>query len=141
MFIEKEFEKIKSKPPREKNLEYRIKKHLKSLDKVFFYKSFGGGLQIKGLPDIVCSVNGYFVGIEVKRLKGKPQLSQVVCGCSILKSNGIYMIVDNYEEYLKYIDYIYSGNFKDFYESVGYNNIETFLTHVVNKYSLDISKL
>lgn len=139
MYINKEFEVVKKKKVvSEKSLENKVKKHLSTLDNVFFYKSFGGGFQIKGLPDIVCSINGHFVGLELKRSTGKPQSSQIICGMNIIKSNGIYIIIDNYNDYLVYIDLIINSKFKELYNVLSYDNIDSFLQYISNKYKMRI---
>lgn len=54
--------------PLEKTIEDAIKRYLKSAG-IWYVKTHGGPYQSIGLPDVVCIVNGRFVGLEVKRPK------------------------------------------------------------------------
>ena len=49
----------------EKIFENKIKQWLKNHD-CYFVKFFANSMTKKGVPDILASVNGYFVGIETK---------------------------------------------------------------------------
>lgn len=130
--------KTKPKPPiKEKNIEDKIKKYLSSKN-VFYYKSHGDPLQLNGLPDIICSIKGYFVGFELKRPTGKPQISQIVCGKSILDSKGIYVIVDNLEIVQKITELILKGKIKDVYPIIGYKTSDEFIKFVIKKYKIKI---
>lgn len=61
----------------EKQYEEKIKAHLKSLPRTWFFKVWGGGFQKAGIPDIIALINGHFVAIEVKAEKGKPSPLQL----------------------------------------------------------------
>lgn len=52
----------------EKKVENQIKNYLISLN-AYFIKTVGGSVPA-GTPDIIACVNGFFVGIEVKKTKG-----------------------------------------------------------------------
>ena len=54
---------------------------------------WGGGFQQAGIPDLICNVNGYFVGIEVKGEGGRPSTLQELNVQAINDSNGLGMIV------------------------------------------------
>lgn len=53
----------------EKKVENKIKKYLDSLG-AYYLKVHGSAYQPAGTPDILVSVNGKFVGIEVKKPVG-----------------------------------------------------------------------
>lgn len=55
--------------PAEKNFENRIKKFLNKND-IWYIKFFANAFTKSGIPDILCSINGRFVGIEVKQETG-----------------------------------------------------------------------
>lgn len=60
----------KLKPPLEADVTRKIKKYLTEKDMVWFFKvHVGMGMTMAGVPDIICSINGHFMGIEVKRQK------------------------------------------------------------------------
>lgn len=60
---------LKRKIPLEKSIVVSIKKYLKTIPNCFFFHTHGDMYSMPGLPDIVCCINGQFVGIEVKRPK------------------------------------------------------------------------
>jgi len=53
-------------PPLESRVTRDIKAYLKSRG-VWCFKVAGGPMQQRGVPDIICCVNGSFVALEVKR--------------------------------------------------------------------------
>lgn len=61
----------------EKTFENRIKKYLDDRG-AWFVKYWAGAQYTKsGIPDILCCINGYFVGVEVKAQNGKPSEIQI----------------------------------------------------------------
>lgn len=71
----------------EKNFENKIKKFLAE-NGDWFVKTWSNGVQRSGIPDIIASVNGYFVGIEVKASNGKPSELQLYNLRKIFESKG-----------------------------------------------------
>lgn len=53
----------------EKNFENKIKKFLDE-NNCWYVKYFANGYTKKGIPDLLCCVNGFFLAIEVKAEKG-----------------------------------------------------------------------
>lgn len=49
-----------------------IIRYLKSVSGCFCWKEHGGMYGTAGIPDIICCIDGRFVGFEVKNEKGKP---------------------------------------------------------------------
>ena len=64
-----------------------------------------------GIPDLICCINGRFVAIEIKRPDGKGKVSklQEIEMDRIKKSDGIAVVMDNYNEFVKFIGEIKSG--------------------------------
>jgi len=54
----------------EKQLENQIKKFLRD-EECWYLKTWGGGMQRSGIPDILACVNGHFLAIETKSKSGK----------------------------------------------------------------------
>lgn len=102
----------------EKNFENRIKKYLEKKG-CWFVKFFANAYTSSGIPDILCCVNGRFVGIEVKQEKGKPSLLQKVHLRNIGESGGIGVLVypSGYDDLKKLIDNICENR----YYEIGFN--------------------
>lgn len=78
-------------------------------DKVFFFKLFESAEMISGLPDVICSINGVFVGIEMKSpTLGTLRLDQKTIGQQIIDSNGLYIVCDDLDEFINF----YTKNYK-----------------------------
>ena len=80
----------------EKNIETDIKKWL-SKQGYYFFKVHGSSFMLPGIPDIVCCINGFFVGIEVKN-KGKlynQSEQQKIHEQLIIKNKGVYILADS----------------------------------------------
>lgn len=77
----------------EKTFENKIKKFLETLPTIYYLKHWAGRYSKRGVPDILCSINGRFVGIEVKASKGKPTPLQVKNVKEINESGGYAVIV------------------------------------------------
>lgn len=88
--------------PEEKNFENRIKSFLKE-NNIWFVKFFANGFTKSGVPDLLCSIKGRFVGIEVKAEKGKPSPLQIYNKEQIEKSGGIAYILypKDFEDFKK----------------------------------------
>lgn len=76
----------------EKRLENKIKKLLKESG-AYYVKYFGCGFTQAGVPDILASIGGRFVGIEVKADNGKPSALQIHNLKMIQASGGIGILV------------------------------------------------
>lgn len=89
----------------EKNFENRIKKYLEKKG-CWFVKFFANAYTSSGIPDILCCINGRFVGIEVKQEKGKVSLLQKVHLKRIVEAGGIGILAypSGYDDLKKVID-------------------------------------
>lgn len=76
----------------EKLFENKIKQWLKEHN-CYHVKFFANRMTKTGVPDILASVNGYFVGIEVKAQNGKPSELQYYNVRKIRESGGFAYIV------------------------------------------------
>ena len=76
----------------EKIFENKIKRYLTE-NGVWFVKFFGNGFTKSGICDLLCCVNGHFLGIEVKAENGKPSQLQIYNIEKIRESGGHAVIV------------------------------------------------
>lgn len=76
----------------EKSFENKIKKWL-AANGCYYVKFFANGYTRRGVPDILASVNGWFIGIEVKAQNGRPSDLQFDNVREIRKSGGYAWIV------------------------------------------------
>lgn len=60
----------------EKTYENKIKKFLDDRG-AYYVKFFANAYTKSGIPDILCCINGYFVGVEVKAQNGTPSEIQL----------------------------------------------------------------
>lgn len=100
----------------EKTFENKIKKFLEA-EGCWFIKYWAGSQFTKaGIPDILASVNGFFVGIEVKAQNGKPSELQLHTIKKIRESGGFAIVL--YPSAF--------GKFKEFIKNLklGYYNSE-----------------
>ena len=94
----------------EKQFENKIKAWLKDHN-CYHVKFFANRMTKVGVPDILASVNGYFVGIEVKAQNGKPSDLQFYNIRKIRESGGFAYIV--YPSGWKQLQEILEGLLKD----------------------------
>ena len=74
-----------------------IKAFLKELPDCWFFSPIGGPFATHGVPDIVCSIKGRFVGVEVKapgKERNTTQSQDYVLGC-IRQSGGISFVASD----------------------------------------------
>ena len=76
----------------EKNFENKIKSWL-SDHNCYHVKFFANRMTKTGVPDILASVGGYFVGIEVKAQNGRPSELQLYNVRKIRESGGFAYVV------------------------------------------------
>ena len=72
---------------KEKQFEMRIRRYIESKGG-FCVKYFGCAYSTSGIPDLICTVNGHFLAIEVKADTGKPSELQLVKIADIRKAGG-----------------------------------------------------
>lgn len=69
----------------------------------YLRKIHGNAYQHAGIPDIIGSIYGRFVGLEVKTDEGHVSRIQELEGLEIKKSEGIYGVVTSPEEAIKLV--------------------------------------
>ena len=89
----------------EKNFENRIKDYLEEKG-CYYVKFFANGFTKSGIPDLLCCVNGRFVGIEVKAENGITSDLQKYNIQKIKDAGGIALSVkpSQFDELKKLID-------------------------------------
>ena len=83
--------------------EAKVKNKIRSILKkynVYFFMPRGTALGRNGIPDIICCINGCFVGIECKAGKNKSTALQLYEQQQIKNNKGIAIVVneDNIDE-------------------------------------------
>ena len=88
----------------EKQFENQVKKWLKEHG-AWFLKTWGGGYQRNGIPDLLICWKGKFIGIELKTDIGKPSPLQLHELNEIEKAGGIALILrpKTWEEYKNFL--------------------------------------
>jgi Holliday junction resolvase len=89
----------------EKNFENKIKNYLKEKG-IWYVKYFANGFTRRGVPDLLCCVNGKFVAVEVKAQNGHPSELQVYEQKSIMRAGGVAVILypSGFDKFKKMIE-------------------------------------
>lgn len=90
---------------KEKNIENKIKKYLKSKG-AYYFKHHGNQFSQVGVPDIIVCYKGRFIGIEVKNETGKTSPLQDINLKMINDNGGIGIVARKVEDVSKVIDNI-----------------------------------
>jgi Holliday junction resolvase len=77
----------------EKKVKQRVVDQLKKLGAYYFYPTTGG-YGSSGVPDVVCCLNGKFIGIECKAGKGKTTALQDKNLAAISAAGGLALVVN-----------------------------------------------
>jgi Holliday junction resolvase len=77
----------------EKKVKQRAVAQLKAMGAYYFYP-VTGGFGSSGVPDIVCCLNGRFIGIECKAGKGKTTALQDKNLAAITAAGGLALVVN-----------------------------------------------
>lgn len=77
---------------REKAFEKKVKDFLNEND-CWILKTWSNGVQRSGIPDLLVSCNGHFLGVELKNEKGKPSELQLYNIRNIRKSGGFGIVL------------------------------------------------
>lgn len=76
----------------EKTFENKIKKYIEE-EGGWQVKFFANRMTKNGIPDLLCCVGGYFIGIEVKAQNGRPSELQLYHCKKIREAGGFAFIV------------------------------------------------
>ena len=79
----------------EKNIVESIRRYLKTVKNLFFWKEHGGIYGTGGIPDIICCYKGRFIAFEVKQPGKKPTILQEQTIREIIRCGGYALRVDN----------------------------------------------
>jgi Holliday junction resolvase len=77
----------------EKKVKQRAVAQLKAMGAYYFYP-VTGGFGSSGVPDIVCCLNGRFIGIECKAGKGKTTALQDKNLAAITAAGGLALVIN-----------------------------------------------
>ncbi len=88
----------------EKNFENKVRRFLRGQG-CWVLKTWGGGYQRSGLPDLLICCNGYFVAAELKSDTGKPSQLQLWNIEKIKEAGGKALVLysKDFEEFKKMI--------------------------------------
>lgn len=91
----------------EKQFEKKVKNYLKNQG-AWILKTWSGGFQRSGIPDLLCCYKGKFIGIELKAENGRLSELQKYELDEIQKAGGIAMVLrpsdfDEFKELLKVV--------------------------------------
>ena len=88
----------------EKALENKIKDYLFERGHLYF-KVHGSKFMTPGISDLICCICGVFVAMEIKApgKKNTESEQQKVFGSNVIKSNGLYYLIDNFEDAVEII--------------------------------------
>lgn len=91
----------------EKDLQLKILKYINSINGCWGFKHYSGmGMGKAGIPDIICSINRYFLAIEVKTEKGNlTKLQEETCLDIQNRGKGMVMIVYGWEHFKERFDF------------------------------------
>lgn len=89
----------------EKTFENKIKKYLDDRG-AFYVKFFANAYTKSGIPDILCCINGYFVGVEVKAQNGKPSEIQIFNIRKINAAGGFAFVLypSAFEQFKRFVE-------------------------------------
>ena len=94
----------------EKIFEEKVKRFLKEQN-CWVLKTWSNGVQRSGVPDLLVCCNGYFLGVELKAVSGKPSELQLWNVDKIREAGGIGIVLypDQYKAFQDLIFYIRNG--------------------------------
>ena len=97
----------------EKKFETDVKGYLKDSG-CWLLKTWSNGVQRKGVPDLLVSCNGYFLGVELKADNGNPTDLQRWNISHIRKSGGIALILYpvQFKAFKKLVEQLKAGRYE-----------------------------
>lgn len=81
---------------------------LKRQSHVWFFKVFGNGIQVGGIPDFIICYRGRFVAIELKRPDGQGRLEkrQEAQLRRICEAGGVAVVIDSFDDFKRVFETI-----------------------------------
>lgn len=110
--VDQILQKGKRKLAEEKRFECRVRKFLTGQG-AYVIKYWGGGRYTRsGVPDLLVSVNGYFIGIELKASDGRPRPLQLYHLRLISESGGVGILLypRNFTHFKMFITDVLNGH-------------------------------
>ena len=102
--------KIKST---EKNTQKAVIQYLE-IKKIFHYRQNSGNftsptghfykMGVVGMPDIIAVINGQYIGLEIKDIKGKLNDNQVKFKARLEEAGGLYLTIRSIDECIEEIN-------------------------------------
>lgn len=88
---------------KESVIQKKIMDYIRKVEPNVYLRKICGGpmFQTRGIPDLIGSWRGRFIGIEIKIESGKITELQRHEALQIIKSGGLYMCVYGYDHFLK----------------------------------------
>ena len=87
----------------EKDITRKIVKYLNSLENCFVWKNHGDRFSIPGVPDVIGSYNGSFLGVEVKQPGKKPTQVQLLFHKQLRGAGALVYVATSLEEVKEWI--------------------------------------
>ena len=87
----------------ETKIQRQVQDYLKSLG-AYCFKVHGSIYMRAGIPDIICCLNGLFIGIETKDGDNTPSELQKAHGRQIKKAKGIFMVAYSVDDVKKELE-------------------------------------
>ncbi len=75
----------------------------------FVFKVHGGPQMMAGLPDLICCIQGLFIGIEVKQPGCNPTERQKFVHSLIRRSGGVAIVAHSVEEAAERIEALFTS--------------------------------
>lgn len=85
----------------------KIREYIDSLPHSFCFKVHGGPQMMAGLPDLICCVNGFFFGIEVKQPGQRPTPRQEFVHSMISRAKGVVIVATSVERVQEVIESLF----------------------------------
>lgn len=99
----------------EKKFENRVKKWLDGLMDTWYFKVHGSAVQKSGVPDIVASINGLFVGLEIKSDEGRLSELQKATLYRMRRKGALVFVVcpSNFDKISRQLEELAEMDFED----------------------------
>lgn len=86
----------------------KIREHIEARGG-FVFKVHGGPQMMNGLPDLICCIQGLFIGIEVKQPGHNPTERQKFVHSLIRRSGGVAIVAHSVEEAAEHLETLFTS--------------------------------
>ena len=96
----------------EKTFETKVKKFIEDQN-CWVVKFFANRMTKKGIPDIICCINGYFVAVEIKAVHGEASDLQIYHCKKIREANGFAFILypSGFDQFKKFVEGLHNDTY------------------------------